>query len=227
MHTPDPLAQAAVREVRPGMVVGLGTGRAAARGIEALAARARQESLRIECVATSRRSAEQARALGLRVVEMERCARVDYLFDGADEVDPALRMIKGRGGAMTREKIIAHASARRVYLVQREKMVPRLGTAAALPVEFLKFGSAWLERALGGLGLVGSIRFENGSEWRTDDGNPVFDLAIPAGSDLSALAARLDALPGVVGHGVFLDEADVVLVEEPDGRVSTIARARS
>ncbi len=226
MRTPDPLAHAAVSEARPGMVIGLGTGRAAARGIEALAARARQESTEFVCVATSVRSADQARALGLNVTEMERVPRVDLLFDGADEVDPQLRMIKGRGGAMTREKIVARAASRRIYLVQRSKMVPRLGASAPVPIEFLRFGAAWLEQALGKLGLFGSIRREHGVEVRTDDGNPIFDAALPSGMDPAGLAARLDTLPGVVGHGLFIDEADLVLVEEEDGRVTRLARPR-
>ena len=123
MNPPDQLAEAAVAEVRDRMTVGLGTGRAAARAIEALANRMSTGRLDVLCVATSRASEELARRLGLRLLAMEAIERVDVLLDGADEVDGSLRMIKGRGGAMTRERIVARAAARRLYLVQSVKMV--------------------------------------------------------------------------------------------------------
>ena len=226
MGTADALAVAAVAGIRGGMMVGLGTGRAATRGIRALAERAAAEGLDIRCVATSTASAELATQLGLRVEPMEGVEAVDYLFDGADEVDPQLRMIKGRGGAMTREKIVAQASRHRVYLVQTSKLVPRLGEKAPLPIEVLQFGLASTRRALAALGLKGVLRLaENGSVYQTDNGNPILDAPIPAGSTPERLAAALDALSGVVGHGLFLDEADVVLSENEQGRVTSQARS--
>ena len=217
----DALAAAAVEEIRSGMTVGLGTGRAATRAIEALASRVSAEGMSILCVATSRASDELGRRLGLRVQAMEGVERIDYLFDGADEVDPAMRMIKGRGGAMTREKIVARAAARRVYLVQSAKLVERLGEAAPLPVEVLRFGLAATRRALRALGLDGPLRADG---YETDDGNPVVDAPLPAGVDLAQLAAALDGTPGVLGHGLFLTEAQVVLIEDPEGRVSRRCR---
>lgn len=213
----DVLAAAAVEEIRPGMIVGLGTGRAATRAIGALARRVSAEAMDLLCIATSRASDELGRRLGLRMQGMEALERIDYLFDGADEVDAAMRMIKGRGGAMTREKIAARAAARRVYLVQSAKLVERLGTAAPLPVEVLRFGLAATRRALRALGLDGPLR---GNGYLTDDGNPVIDASLPAGVDLARLAAALDQVPGVVGHGLFLTEADVLLIEDAHGRVS-------
>src|SRR4051794_37510253 len=133
----DALASAAVAEIRTGMMVGLGTGRAATRAIHALGARVRDEGLSVACVATSQASALLAEQLGLSARAMESVVSVDYLMDGADEVDEALRMLKGRGGALTREKIVAHAAARRVYLVQSDKLVQRLGERALLPIEVL------------------------------------------------------------------------------------------
>ena len=217
----DVLASAAVADIQGGMTVGLGTGRAAMRGIEALAKRASAESLELVCVATSRASEELARRLGLRVKPMEGVEAIDYLFDGADEVDPSLRMIKGRGGAMTRERIVAHAAARRVYLVQTAKLSARLGQKAPLPVEVMRFGLASTRRALRKLGLDGPIRqADGGGDYTTDNGNPVIDAPLPAGVDLVELVAALEATPGVVGHGLFLSEADVVLAEDETGRVS-------
>jgi ribose 5-phosphate isomerase A len=217
--TTDPLAIAAVAPVRAGMLVGLGTGRAASRAIEALARRAIAERLGLTCVATSRTSEALAARLGLVVRPMQDVERVDYLFDGADEVDPALRMLKGRGGAMTREKIVARAADRRVYLVQARKRVARLGQTAPLPIEVLRFGLAATLRALRGRGLSPSLRAAD-----SDDGNPIVDA--PLVGDPAAVAALLDATPGVVGHGLFLDEADAILVEDDAGAVSTHQRGQ-
>jgi ribose 5-phosphate isomerase A len=217
----DALAAAAIEEIRSGMTVGLGTGRAATRGIEALAVRAAREQLDLVCVATSQASEDLGRRLGLKVKPMEGVEAIDYLFDGADEVDPLLRMIKGRGGAMTREKIVAHAAVRRVYLVQSAKLAKRLGDKAPLPVEVMRFGLASTGRSLRKLGLNGALRQkEGGGDYRTDNGNPIIDARIPRGLDPSQLAVALDAIPGVIGHGLFLTEADLVLVEDEQGRVS-------
>ena len=224
----DPLADAAVAGIRNGMVVGLGTGRAATRGIHALARRAAAERLNLRCVATSKASADLATQLGLQVEPMEGVESVDYLFDGADEVDPQLRMIKGRGGAMTREKIVAQASRFRIYLVQTDKLVQRLGEKAPLPIEVLRFGLASTRRALGVLGLRGGLRLtENGSVYETDNGNPIIDAPLPAGADPERLARSLDAMAAVVGHGLFLDEADVVLSEDGTGKVTEQRRKKS
>ena len=218
----DELAAAAVAEIRSGMRVGLGTGRAATRGIQALAQRVAKEHLDLVCVATSHASEELGRRLGLKVKAMEGVEAIDYLFDGADEVDPLLRMIKGRGGAMTREKIVAHSAARRVYLVQTSKLENRLGAKAPLPVEVLRFGLAATRLALRKLGLDGPLRQKDGGggDYETDNGNPVIDAPLPKGLDVAQLAAALDATPGVIGHGLFLKEADVVLAEDEQGRVS-------
>jgi ribose 5-phosphate isomerase A len=213
----DALAAGAVEPIAAGMIVGLGTGRVASRAIEALARRVVVEDLAIVCVATSRASESLAARLGLVVRPMHDVDRLDYLFDGADEVDPALRMIKGRGGAMTREKIVARAAARRVYLVQSTKLVEHLGQTAPVPIEVLAFGLAATLRALRDLGLSPSRRAGD-----TDDGNPIVDA--PLVGDPAAVAAALDATPGVVGHGLFLDEADAVLVEDAGGAVSRRVR---
>lgn len=223
MH--DALANAAVDPITSGMVVGLGTGRAAARAIDALATRVKERRLRITCVATSVKSAEQGGALGLRVLDMNDVPRLDYLFDGADEVDGALRMIKGRGGAMTREKIVARASARRVYLIQQNKRVARLGAAAPLPIEVLPFGVAATRAALAFMGLEGPLRLdERGERVITDNGCPIVDAVLPQGVDLARLREAIDALPGVVGHGLFLDEADEVIVEDDLGGLERLTR---
>ncbi len=222
----DRLAWMAAEPVRAGMLVGLGTGRAAARGIRALGARVAAEGLNVRCIATSEASAALGRSLGLRVIDFHDAARIDYLFDGADEVDPALRMIKGRGGAMTREKIAAQGAEFRVYLVDDSKLVSRLGQQAALPVEALSFGLGATRARLEELGLTGGVRLgEGGEPYCTDAGNPVLDVTIPGSVDVAGLAGAIDAIPGVVGHGLFLHEADEVLVEERgSGRVTRRTR---
>lgn len=210
------------------MLVGLGTGRAATRGIHALARRVNDEGLRVECVATSESSAALARELGLTVLAFADVARVDYLFDGADEVSPDLAMLKGRGGAMTREKIVAHASDKRVYLVDEGKLVSHIGEKFPLPIEVLPFAIASVRAALRDIGLDGPIRTrEDGREYHTDNGFLVIDAPIPQGSDARRLNDDLTRIDGVLGHGLFLREADEVLVESHDrASVKRLTRAR-
>jgi ribose 5-phosphate isomerase A len=223
----DALAAAAVKDVRSGMMVGMGTGRAATRGIHALAQRVAAEKLDIQCVATSQASDELGRTLGLCVRSMSEIESVDYLFDGADEVDDALRMIKGGGGALTREKIVAHASAQRVYLVQTAKLVAHLGVKFPLPIEVMDFGMAATRRHLRALGLDGSLRrTAEGALYETDNGNRIIDAPLTPTTNLMALGAALDGMPGVIGHGLFLVEADILLIEDETGRVSQRVRPK-
>ena len=225
----DTLARAAIADVRDGMTVGLGTGRAASRGIRALARRAQREDwTRLRCVATSTRSRDLAVSLGLVVVPMRDVPRVDLLFDGADELDPNLAMTKGAGGAMTWEKIVAQAARRRVYLMDSSKIVARLGERFALPVETLEFGLAFVDERMRALGLSPRLRRRRDertgeeSDYRTDEGNLVLDCGYGTTrrdtlDDLRLLAGAIDAIPGVIGHGLFVDQADVAIIESPDG----------
>ena len=225
--TQDLLAAAAVKDIVSGMAVGLGTGRAATRAIRALAQRAATERLALRCVATSQASHDLAATLGLTVGSLEEIGPLDFLFDGADEVDPELRMIKGRGGAMTREKIVAHASAQRMYLIQSSKLSSRLGEKAPLPIEVLASDLAAVQQTLRTIGLEGPIRLKaDGTPYKTDNGNPVIDAPLPSDLDVVQLGARLDKLSGVVGHGLFLTEANDVLIEDADGKVSRRTRAQ-
>jgi ribose 5-phosphate isomerase A len=136
-------------------------------------------------------------------------------------------MLKGRGGALTREKIVAHAAKRRVYLIQREKLVSRLGERTPLPVEVMRFGLAATRRALCELGLTPALRLRDGAEYETDNGHPVLDSPLPTDLDLEQLAVQLAAIPGVIGHGLFLGEADAVLIEDAQGAVTRWERAQS
>lgn len=219
---------AAVAEIRSGMIVGLGTGRTANRGIRALAERVREDGLQIKCVATSEVSDALARDLGLEVVEFALLERVDYLFDGADEVDSELRALKGSGGAMTRERLVAWAADRVVYMVAENKMVESLGSSNTLAIAVLPFGLGPIRAELRSMGLIGVCRRKiNGELFITDNGNLILDVTIDDGEDLEQLAATLNDMPGVIDHGLFLDEADEILVERADGKIDRMVRQRT
>lgn len=198
-------AEAAVAEVRDGMLVGLGTGSTAAHMVRALG-RLVASGLRIDAVATSRASGELAESLGIRVHDFAGAAQVDLTIDGADEIDDRLFAIKGAGGAMLREKCVAAASTRMVVIVDGAKRVERIG-AARVPVEVLPFAQAYIARVLGKRADA-TLRTSGAAAYRTDQDNLVFDCAFVDLSDPHAVAAWLQAIPGVLGHGLFLSEVD-------------------
>ena len=212
-------AEAAVAEVADGMRVGLGTGSTAAFAVAALARRVR-EGLRIEAVATSAATAAAALAGGVAVRDFADYAALDLAIDGADEIDDALYAIKGAGGAMLREKCVAAAAARFVVIADGSKRVARIG-AAAVPVEVLPFARAFVVRRLEALGAHVTIR----PDYRTDNGNLVADCRFADLADPRALADAIAAVPGALGHGLFLDEVDAAIVAA-DGIVTRLERAR-
>jgi ribose 5-phosphate isomerase A len=198
-------AEAAVAEVRDGMMLGLGTGSTAAHMIRVVG-RLVAEGLRIEAVATSHASAELAQSLGIVVHDFADVARVDLTIDGADEIDAAMLVVKGAGGAMLREKCVAAASDRMVVIADGAKRVERIGKAA-VPVEVLPFAHAFVVRRLGERSEP-ILRMAGGEAYRTDQGNLVLDCAFADLSDPHGTAAWLQAIPGVLGHGLFLSEVD-------------------
>ena len=208
-------ALAAVAEVEEGMVVGLGTGTTAAFAIAALADRV-GSGLRITTVATSLATARMAAGLGLSPVPFERLAEVDIAIDGADEIDGALRAIKGGGGAMLREKIVAAASRRMIAIVDGSKQVARLG-ARPLPVEVLPFAAAFVTRRISELDAEVSQRMAGSAPYRSDQDNLVLDCRFGAIDRPKPLAAALSAIPGVLGHGLFLAEIDAAYVGRAEG----------
>ena len=210
-------AEAAVAEVRPGMLVGLGTGSTAAFAVAALGARVRA-GLSVTTVATSRATATSAAAHGLRVLPFDDVGQVDLTIDGVDEIDPRLRAIKGGGGAMLREKIVAAASVRMIAIADGSKRVPMLGRGA-VPVEILPFARSWVLRALAELGAITALRTA-----RSDQGHLLADARFGAIADPAALARALDAVPGLLGHGLFLTEIDTAFVAA-DAGVRRIERA--
>jgi len=203
-------ALAAVEEVRPGMLVGLGTGSTAAFAIERLGALV-SAGLDIRAVATSRRSEEAARAAGIDLLDFADVPSVDLTIDGADEIDDRLLAIKGAGGAMLREKIVAAASRRMIVIADASKRVDRIGRAK-LPVEVLPFARAFVAARLEALDARVALR----ADYRTDQGNLIMDCIFPDMPDPSALAGHLSAIAGVLGHGLFLDEVDCAYIGDGD-----------
>ena len=199
-------AVAAVAEVRDGMLVGLGTGSTAAFAIRALGERVAQ-GLAIRAVVTSDASGKLAREVGIDVLDFADVAHVDLTIDGADEIDSRCFAIKGAGGAMLREKIVAASSARMVVIADGSKQVDRIG-AAKLPVEVLPFAIAYVMRVLTDMGAAPTIR----DNYRTDQGNLVIDCHFATLVDPRATAATLSAIPGILGHGLFLDEVDAAYI---------------
>jgi ribose 5-phosphate isomerase A len=208
-------AEHALRLVRPGMVLGLGTG-STARHFIAGVGRLVSAGMPLAAVPTSAASAEQARALGIELLD-ELPGPIDLAVDGADEVDARLDLIKGRGGALFREKVVAAATRRFVVICDESKLVERLGVGV-LPVEVSPF--LWREtaRRLEGLGASWELRRGSAGPFLTDNGNLVLDLALPGGiPDPPALAARIRAVVGVIEHGLFLGLASAAILAGPAG----------
>lgn len=206
------------------MVVGLGTGRAAALFVSALAERVAR-GLRVRGVPTSLKTADLARGLGIPLVSLEDVERIDIDVDGADEVSPALDLIKGHGGALLRERLVAASSNRFIVLVGEEKLVPRLGALRAVPVEVVPFGVPVARRGLEALGGRASLRLDPalGSAFRTDNGNSILDVRWDEIASPGDLERQIDRVPGVVDCGLFIGMADLVLVQTESG-VRRLAR---
>lgn len=207
--------RAVAEEVRDGMVVGLGTGSTAASVLRELARRVRDDRWQIRGVPTSDRTAADARRLGIPLTTLD--AVPDVVLDGADQVDPALNLVKGRGGAHVREKIVALASHRIVIVADHTKAVTRLH--GPVPLEVLPFGLPWVLRVLPDrvLGSRPQIRLHKGQPSLSDGGNFLVDLMCGPIDDPKKVAAALDGISGVVEHGLFVGIAHVVYLGGPDG----------
>jgi ribose 5-phosphate isomerase A len=222
--TRDELSRLAIAGIENGMTVGLGTGRTSSRAIRALADRVARESLRIRCVCTSDTTEALAHELRLPTVDFDGVEEVDLLFDGAGEVDHDLRMLKGQHGAIARQRLVARAARRRIYLVSESKLVTRLGETATLPVAVLSFGLAFVRAELRNLGLSGVVRRNlEGGYFVTDAGSLIIDVMLPDRRP-EEIASTLDAVPGVIDHGLFLTEADEVFAESENGSVRRLMR---
>jgi len=218
--TPTPhelraIAERALEMIPDGAAVGLGTGHAATAFIHALGERVRA-GLRVRGLPTSQASADLARQLGIPLVTFDEVDTLDVDVDGADEVDPHGNLIKGYGGALVREKIVASAARRLIILVGPEKLVPVLGSRGTLPVEVVPFGLGPCRRRLTALGCVGQLRRHEDRPFVSDNGNYILDCRISPLERPGEWEQALRAIPGVVGTGLFLDMAPTVLIQQGD-----------
>ena len=218
-------AEHALQYVQSGMTLGLGTGSTATHMLHVLAEALRDGRLRdIVGVPTSDAIGALARQLGVPIATLDERPRLDLALDGADEIDPALNLIKGLGGALLREKIVEASADRFIVLADQTKLVAQLGTRAPLPVEVVTFGLPLATRRLAALGSVPTLRRSaDGSAFRTDEGNVILDCRFSGIADVAALNAAINAIPSVVEHGLFVGMAALALVGGPAG-VATFVR---
>lgn len=215
MHDSDPEVQRqaagarAASMVLNGMVIGYGTGRGATAALRAL----KERGIEVRGVPTSERTAQTCRELGLALTTLEDDPQLDLVIDGADEVDPALQILKGGGGAHVREKLVALAARRRIVVVEAVKLVPCLGKTRGLPIEVVSFG--WRSTLLRIQEVLPGAQRREGA--LSDNGGVLVDAPLARGADLRAIDRALKALTGVVDHGLFLDLQPVVVAGGPDG----------
>ena len=214
------LAEEAMRLVSSGQVIGLGTGQAATAFVRALGQRV-AAGLDVRGVPTSETTAAVARQLGIKLVTLDDVDAVDVAVDGADEVDPRADLIKGYGGALLRERVVASVARRFVILVGAEKLVPALGSRGRLPVEVVPFAAAVCRRRLESLGLPADVRLAEGRPVVTDNGNLLLDCRVGPMKAPHTVEAAVRAIPGVVGTGLFLDLQPTVFVWD-GGRCRTL-----
>ena len=219
-------AKQATEYVEDGMKIGLGTGSTAAWLVQCLGEMVREEGLKITCVATSRETETLAAEVGIKTVPLEEAKWLDLTIDGTDEFDEALTLIKGGGGALLREKIVATASDRMIVIADASKRVATLG-AFPLPLEVIPFGlpvtKGLVEELLTGLDVLGRntvLRMDGDAPFETDNGNHILDLHLKHISNPRQLSFALNQIPGVVENGLFIDICDMVIVGHGDGKVT-------
>lgn len=204
-------ADASLRLIRPGMVLGLGSGSTARFVLEGIAGLI-SDGMPLQGIPTSLATAKLARILRIPLTSLEEHPHPDLAIDGADEVDSKFNLIKGMGGALFRERIVAAAAKKFVVVVDGSKLVPRLGTKSPVPVEVHPFGWRTVEERLIGLGARPELRRRAGEPYQTDNANYILDAAFGPIRAPTRLAAELRAIPGVVDHGLFLGLARAIVV---------------
>ena len=211
------LAAEALRHIASGRVIGLGTGHAATAFVRALGTRV-AAGLDVRGVPTSEATAALARSLGIKLLSPDDVETIDVAVDGADEIDPRADLIKGYGGALVREKVVATMARRFVVLAGTDKLVPVLGTRGRLPVEVVPFAAAPCRRRVEALGYPATLRTSEGRPVVTDNGNLLLDCRVGPIADPPGLEAALRAIPGLVGTGLFLGMHPTVLVWDGERR---------
>lgn len=212
----------AAARVEEGMLVGLGTGSTAQAMIRALGERVK-DGLQVTGVATSKYSADQASALGIPLKALSDIDRLDLCIDGADEIDPALNLVKGRGGALLYEKLVARRADNYLIIATDDKLVETLGSRTPLPVEVVPTGWTHTAESIMALHLRPTIRArDDGSPYITDGGHYILDCAWPGNADVDpgSLATALKAMTGVVDHGLFIQMADLALTIDEAGEIA-------
>jgi ribose 5-phosphate isomerase A len=210
-------ARAALQEVRSGMTLGLGTGSTAAEFVKLLGEALRNGTLRdIRCTTTSEQTEVQARAENVPTFPLREVMPIDLAVDGTDEIDAQLRLIKGRGGALLREKIVEQQARRFIVIADESKVVERLGIGV-LPVEVTPFAREVLERRFSEMGLAPVLRLRDGAPRVTDEGNLILDVTVPGSTDIAAVVARIREHAGVVETGFFPHEATEAIIAGPEG----------
>jgi ribose 5-phosphate isomerase A len=214
-------ASAALELIEPGMTIGLGSGRAVWTVMEAIGGRWPVPP--IQAAVASQATYALAQLARIDVIELDGDTELDLAIDGADEIDPHLRLLKGGGGALLREKIVISAAKRFVVVAEAPKLVDRLGTKFRLPVELVRFGWRDTQRRLAAALPDCERRTVKDDPYLTDELHYIVDGRIPEGADLEELASEIDAVPGVVEHGLFLHEAERALIGQDDGSVRELA----
>ena len=216
----------AAEYIETGMVVGLGTGSTAEFAIRAIGERV-AAGLEVKAIPTSEASAQLAGELGITLTTLEDDPAVDLTIDGADEVDPDLDLIKGLGGALLREKIVASATARQVIIIDPSKLVKKLGTQARLPIEVVPFSWSLVCNRLSERGIEPTLRMQQAEQpFVTDNGNYIIDGRFPEGiDDAEATDIWLNTLPGVVENGLFVAMTHLVVIGEADGTSRVIEKS--
>lgn len=219
-------AERAVNDyVKNGMIIGLGTGSTANYAVLRVAELVKA-GYDLTCVATSENTEKLAEKNGISIIPLDEVDHVDVTIDGADEIDPDLQLIKGLGGALLREKIVAAASCTEVIVADDSKLVKKLGMNTRLPVEVVPFGHTRTKYALERQGCKATLRMNNNEIFITDGGNYIYDCVFNGIDSLFFLESRINVIPGVVENGLFLNMATVAIVSHPDGSVTKMEKNR-
>ncbi|GAC1430325.1 MAG: ribose-5-phosphate isomerase RpiA [Thermoanaerobaculia bacterium] len=210
-------AREALSEVRSGMKLGLGTGSTASELVRLLGETVKRKTLRdLRCTSTSEATAVLARSVGIEIVPLSQVAPLDLAIDGADEIDAQLRLIKGRGGALLREKIVEQQSRRFLVIADESKVVAKLG-AGTLPVEVTPFARDVLEQRFREMGLAPVLRLRDGKPRVTDEQHLILDVTVPQDEDIADTVRRIREYSGVVETGFFPTEATEAIIAGPEG----------
>jgi len=210
-------ARAALGEVKSGMRLGLGTGSTAEQFVKLLGEAIASGVLRnLRCTSTSQKTEDQARSLNIPIEPLSQIAPLDLAVDGADEIDGILRLIKGRGGALLREKIVEQSATRFIVIADESKLVERLGVGV-LPVEVTPFALEVLQRRFEEMSLQPQLRMRDGAPRVTDEGHRILDVRVPSGEDIADVVARIRENAGVVETGFFPREATEAIIAAASG----------